>query len=243
MSSLKERSHKTKRKSAPTCLFFCCGAGSVVADSHHLEEPLDAAGPVCRRKRKKFSCFFSSLLRRKKRELTPKANGNSSQPSPGTRETPAGEVQVSEEVHNLDLPLLTPRFNSRIQPAPAGPRGRRGRSKPGSPESHRPAEARVREPVVRRRLDQKAGVVVLGFTFVVMISYGRAAAVVCLCVFLYLTAFLRQKKQAEEGAERAAEAKRVDLGSEQYKKRVVLEGLLERNHRRTLTASRGGYER
>lgn len=70
-------------------------------------------------------------------------------------------------------------------------------------------------------------------TLAVMLAWGRACAVGCLCACFYLVPLLRTMATVAEGDNRDREnSVKLDLESEEYKKRVVLEGLLERNGRR-----------
>lgn len=81
-------------------------------------------------------------------------------------------------------------------------------------------------------LDHLVGLLVLMVTLAVMFVWGRACAVGCLCACFYLVPLLRRTTVTEGNSGGKENIVKVDIESETYKKRVVLEGLLERNGRR-----------
>ncbi|KAF7827869.1 Transmembrane protein [Senna tora] len=79
------------------------------------------------------------------------------------------------------------------------------------------------------------GMCMLVVTLVIMIVWGRLCAILCTSAWLYFVPRFN-KTTAHEGNDvvinNTQNSKEEDyLDSEVYKKRVVLEGLLERNHR------------
>ncbi|PKA47463.1 Uncharacterized protein AXF42_Ash020192 [Apostasia shenzhenica] len=83
------------------------------------------------------------------------------------------------------------------------------------------------KPAASRRLQAFAGVTVLALVIALMLLYGRVCTVFCTCVWIYLITCLRppQPAAAEETTWAPAEE---DVESPEYKKNVVLKGLLER---------------
>uniref|UniRef100_A0A1D1ZH78 Uncharacterized protein At5g23160 n=1 Tax=Anthurium amnicola TaxID=1678845 RepID=A0A1D1ZH78_9ARAE len=111
-------------------------------------------------------------------------------------------------------------------PAAASP----DRGKPPAKQA-RTSGAAARPHAVRN--DQVVGLSVLAVVLVVMVAVGRVGAILCTCAWFYLLP--RVRRAAEEGIGGGggkSSAAAVDLDSEEHKKRVVLEGLLQRNGRR-----------
>lgn len=69
-------------------------------------------------------------------------------------------------------------------------------------------------------------------TLGVMVLFGRAGAVVFLCSCMYIMPVARAAAGDSGAAGDRTDHNGVDLDSEEYKKRVIMEGLLERNGRR-----------
>lgn len=67
-------------------------------------------------------------------------------------------------------------------------------------------------------------------TLVIMILWGRLCAILCTAVWFYFIPRLRSATERPVSSD-GPNPNRPDLNSEEYKKRVVLEGLLERNRR------------
>ncbi|KHM99062.1 Hypothetical protein glysoja_024362 [Glycine soja] len=100
---------------------------------------------------------------------------------------------------------------------------------PPRPPSPQPA------PVPAHRKGPVVGVSVVVVTLVIMLFWGRLCAILCISVWLYCT---RRFRKNDEDLQRR-KSKRVDLDldldSEEYKKKVIMEGLLGRNHRPILS--------
>ncbi|CAL1374870.1 unnamed protein product [Linum trigynum] len=97
-------------------------------------------------------------------------------------------------------------------------------------------------------LDSVVGLSIIAVTLVIMVVWGRFCAIVCTAAWLYFVPRLRTtmaevKVKANHGRNRGSILRRADsefggsglgrpdLDSVEYKRRVVLEGLLERNRR------------
>ena len=67
-----------------------------------------------------------------------------------------------------------------------------------------------------------------------MLLCGRTCAIACLCACFYLLPLLRTATRATGGGSTETQKSSVkkDMESEEYKKRVVMEGMLERDGRR-----------
>ncbi|KAI0513732.1 hypothetical protein KFK09_009762 [Dendrobium nobile] len=243
---LKKSSRKGKQR-RPSYL-FCCFNGSVMAESGDLEKPATAIGKV---RKKGVACFSWSWLRRKKKPLKDTSNKlgakvkiySSRSVPPGPQEptklSAAAVGQVNKEPYLTRLPLLTPKYDAQTRPESSNLRTEpvSNRLMSGVPEPEQQAATPFRVSTQARsewarKLDSKAGLTVIGVTLVVMVFYGRAAAVVSLCACFYLAAILREPVVAEVEVGKMAGAGYADVDSEEYKKRVVMEGLLGRSKQR-----------
>ncbi|KAH0692398.1 hypothetical protein KY285_019495 [Solanum tuberosum] len=75
------------------------------------------------------------------------------------------------------------------------------------------------------------GMSILMVTLLIMLFWGKACAIVCTCAWFYFLPRFRTKNEAVIAGKIDGVAGDVDLNSAEYKKKVVLEGFLERNHR------------
>lgn len=84
-----------------------------------------------------------------------------------------------------------------------------------------------------RRYDPVVGMSAVLVTLLVMILWGRLCAILCTSAWFY---FIRRFRMATENdiKNTSAYSTNLDFDSKVYKKKVILEGLLERNHRGTL---------
>ncbi|XP_057445259.1 uncharacterized protein At5g23160 [Lotus japonicus] len=71
---------------------------------------------------------------------------------------------------------------------------------------------------------------VLGVTLVIMIFWGRLCAILCTSAWLYFIPRFRNTTTVNDVVH-DTRSNDVDLDSEVYKKKVIMEGLLGRNHR------------
>lgn len=79
--------------------------------------------------------------------------------------------------------------------------------------------------------DSIMGMSILMVTLLIMLFWGKACAIVCTCAWFYFLPRFRTKNEAVIAGKIDGVAGDVDRSSEEYKKKVVLEGFLERNHR------------
>lgn len=84
----------------------------------------------------------------------------------------------------------------------------------------------------KTRNDGVFGMSVVVVTLVIMIFWGRLCAILCTSVWLYCAP--RWGKIGgvnDDGNPKTTPSNEVDLDSDEYKKKVIMEGLLGRNHR------------
>nr|KYP69464.1 Uncharacterized protein At5g23160 family [Cajanus cajan] len=116
----------------------------------------------------------------------------------------------------------------------------------GSPAEAKRQGRRVSSSVQSQRTSKKAknarssydpvvGMSVLVVTLVIIIFWGRLCAILCTSLWLYCTPRFRNIGAVNDD-DRPHTTKSNDgyFDSEEYKKKVIMEGLLERNHRPTL---------
>ncbi|RDY08628.1 hypothetical protein CR513_07112, partial [Mucuna pruriens] len=115
----------------------------------------------------------------------------------------------------------------------------------GSPAEAKRQARRLSSSVQRERTSKKAknwrssydpvvGMSVLVVTLVIMIFWGRLCAILCTSLCLYCTPRFRKiAAENDDGDPQTTKSNDVDLDldSEEYKKKVIMEGLLGRNHR------------
>lgn len=79
--------------------------------------------------------------------------------------------------------------------------------------------------------DSIIGMSILMVTLLIMLFWGKACAIVCTCAWFYFLPRFRPENEAIVVGKNGVVAGDVDVNSDEYKKKVVLEGLLQRNHR------------
>ncbi|KAG6429382.1 hypothetical protein SASPL_107432 [Salvia splendens] len=95
----------------------------------------------------------------------------------------------------------------------------------------------VSMPIIHQRkqkaaavVDSTVGAVIVSVTLVVMIIWGKVWAIVCAAAWFYFVPRFRPKMDESYAVKfRSGESEGVDFDSWEYKKRVVLQGLLHRN--------------
>ncbi|KAK3422010.1 hypothetical protein EUGRSUZ_G02576 [Eucalyptus grandis] len=142
----------------------------------------------------------------------------SSQPgSPDVKSAKSSRAAAAAIPHSASLPILDPPE----PPAPAPPPPAAA-PRPAQPP---PKPRRARPP----RLDSVVGMSIIMVTLVIMILWGRLCAILCTAVWFYFIPQLRWWLASERPVK--GDGPDPDLNSEEHKKRVVLEGLLERPRR------------
>ncbi|OIT29032.1 PREDICTED: uncharacterized protein LOC109211903 [Nicotiana attenuata] len=79
--------------------------------------------------------------------------------------------------------------------------------------------------------DSIIGMSILMVTLLIMLFWGKLCAIICTSAWFYFLPRFRPKNEAIVAGRNGGVAGDVDVNSDEYKKKVVLEGFLERNHR------------
>lgn len=83
--------------------------------------------------------------------------------------------------------------------------------------------------MVVNKFDPLVGMSIVVVTLIIMFVWGRLCAILCTSAWLYFVPRLRALKNDDAAMKKINGD--LDLNSQEYKKRVVLEGFLERDHR------------
>ncbi|KAK1380504.1 hypothetical protein POM88_027248 [Heracleum sosnowskyi] len=83
----------------------------------------------------------------------------------------------------------------------------------------------------REALDSIVGMSVIVVVLVLMLSWGKLCAILCTAAWFYIIPRLRTAVDSNITANNALESDVLNLNSDEHKKKVVLEGLLQRDHR------------
>ncbi|XP_074556880.1 uncharacterized protein LOC141812792 [Curcuma longa] len=81
------------------------------------------------------------------------------------------------------------------------------------------------------KLGPSTGVGIMAITLAIMTFLGRGVAIIWLCSCLYVWQLARASSQPRDDGEKNT-SKMIDMDSAEYKKRIILEGFLERNSRK-----------
>ncbi|XP_059448815.1 uncharacterized protein At5g23160 [Corylus avellana] len=81
------------------------------------------------------------------------------------------------------------------------------------------------------KLDPLVGLSIIMVTLIIMLFWGRICAILCTSAWFYFVPRLRNVTKSDDVVEKNPNSLDQDYDSEEYKKKVVLEGFLERNHR------------
>ncbi|XP_050231261.1 uncharacterized protein At5g23160 [Mercurialis annua] len=85
--------------------------------------------------------------------------------------------------------------------------------------------------ITGNRFDQVIGMSIVMVTLIIMLFWGRLCAILCTCAWLYFVPVLRAPNEMRKNGPGLGEP---NFDSDEYKRRVVLEGFLERNNRSLL---------
>ncbi|KAK4413664.1 hypothetical protein Salat_2779200 [Sesamum alatum] len=116
--------------------------------------------------------------------------------------------------HSVSLPL--PRRENE-KPAAGGGGGGGGKGKMGN------------ELTIAREFESKLGALIITSTLIVMLVWGKLCAILCAAAWFYFIPRLRANMDGSYGVKLRDGKNRVDVDSWEYKKMVVLRGLLERH--------------
>lgn len=119
-------------------------------------------------------------------------------------------------------------------------------SKPSSPKGRRPTSAPPAPPSKPEpgwldsagRLDSIVGLSVVVVALAMVLVWGRVCAILCTSAWLYILPWLRPPdKLSQAVAEKVLAIDTINVESVEYKKKVVLEGLLERSRPKNFTST------
>jgi len=139
-----------------------------------------------------------------------RAAGSSQPGSPEAKPKPTRPAAIS---HAASLPE-TKRVAKPSSTIARGTVKKPGRKKDGSAE----------------RLDPLVGLSIIMVTLIIMLFWGRICAILCTSAGFYFVPRLRNVTKSDDVVEKNPNSHDQDYDSEEYKKKVVLEGFLERNH-------------
>ncbi|XP_022726413.1 uncharacterized protein At5g23160-like [Durio zibethinus] len=149
-----------------------------------------------------------------KKLLDPTRTGSSLPGSPNVKPKTKPKTQA-ELSHTVSLPL--PGRNQRV----------------GNPRIH--ARINLKDELQQKNNDPVMGMYIIMVTLIIMLVWGRLCAILCTSAWFYFCPrFPTTINNSDITVQRPVNSNDLDLNSEGYKKRVVLEGLLDRNHRVTL---------
>ncbi|XP_072963431.1 uncharacterized protein [Typha angustifolia] len=241
-----------KRKGNP--FLSSCFRGSPVFDPDISELPVAAVGE--RKGKGKSSWFSWSRFRRKKKIVAvdaatdtssaakdsaskcpfkkPSKARNSRSPSE-TQQLNTADSQPQADVSEQQFPSSTIPTNSNTRAEPPQPSSNPDpiqiRNSTNQSSSPRRITRHVNHHIVRTgRVEPVVGLWIMATTLGVLVFFGRASAVAFLSSCLYILPHVRATSAAENSGRRM-NLKGVDLNSE-HKKRVIMEGLLERKGQR-----------
>ncbi|XP_074580681.1 uncharacterized protein LOC141837124 [Curcuma longa] len=86
-----------------------------------------------------------------------------------------------------------------------------------------------------RKLGSSIGVGIMTITLAIMVFVGRGTAIICFCSCLYILHLMRASQLNDE---EKITPKKIDIDSVEYKKKIILEGFLQRNGGRSLNVVR-----
>ncbi|KDP36363.1 hypothetical protein JCGZ_09778 [Jatropha curcas] len=216
------------------------GAKTVPVDSTDSEKVIHS----------KKTTYCKSKLKRNSDQITPKRqNPAVNDKNPGRKQQPKEKI-ILEHGKHMDHAMdsvASPKnlsFRRKIDAI------RTGSSQPGSledkPQSHATVDRSISLPSATHRVEKSRvgpkkprkekfdpviGMSIVMVTLIIMLLWGRMCAILCTCAWLYFVPRLRTQ---DEIGKNGAVAVKPDFSSEEHKKRVVMEGFLDRNHRSLL---------
>ncbi|XVF66994.1 hypothetical protein PTKIN_Ptkin10aG0084600 [Pterospermum kingtungense] len=146
--------------------------------------------------------------------LDPARTGSSLPGSPNVKPKPKPKTRTKLS-HTVSLPVLE------------------GNQRVGNPRVHgrnNLKKLQRKNSEVADKFDPLMGMSIIIVTLILMLLWGRLCAILCTSAWFYFCPLFRTTIYNNDSPSKSS----PDLNSEEYKKKVVLEGLLERNHRITL---------
>ncbi|MBA0682798.1 hypothetical protein Goari_024491 [Gossypium aridum] len=108
-----------------------------------------------------------------------------------------------------------------------------GNQRVGNPRKHDRVNSKQHQRKnngVVGKFDSAMGLSIIMVILVIMLVWGRVCAILCTSAWFYFRSRYRTINN-DNDIESTANSNESDLNSKEYKKKIVLEGLLERNHR------------
>ncbi|KAK8658390.1 hypothetical protein V6N13_036597 [Hibiscus sabdariffa] len=108
-----------------------------------------------------------------------------------------------------------------------------GSQRVGNPRIHAPTSSKD----LVEKFEPMMGLSIITVTLIIMVLWGRVCAILCTSAWLYICARFRTRTRSKGNESTANSNSNSDdsyLNSKEYKKKVVLEGLLQRNQPFTL---------
>lgn len=149
-----------------------------------------------------------------RRKLESMRNGSSQPGSPNAKPKPG---RLSRTSHSGPLPVPVHETGT------ANPSSLNPRATWKKPEQEKEALGKKRDPLV--------GLSVIMVILIIMVFWGRLCAILCTSAWFYFVPRLRNATKLDKNIQNSLDQY---YDSEEYKKKVVLEGFLERNHRNSL---------
>ncbi|KAL3502249.1 hypothetical protein ACH5RR_036698 [Cinchona calisaya] len=92
--------------------------------------------------------------------------------------------------------------------------------------------SRLKNNVCADKFDPFIGMSIIVVTLVILVVWGKLCAILCTSAWLYCFPLIKVKKvEPKVTIRNGSKSCDLDINSEEYKKKVVLEGFLDRNHR------------
>ncbi|XP_039046445.1 uncharacterized protein At5g23160-like [Hibiscus syriacus] len=159
------------------------------------------------------------------RETAKETRGRKGSPSEPAR------TGSSQPASPKTKPKKTPTRLSHTVSLPVTERSQRS----GSPRIHAPISLQLKNNESIARFKSVMGISVIMVTLITMVLWGRLCAILCTSAWLFVCPRFRTRSNGNKSTvETTASSDDLYLNSSEYKKKVVLEGLLQRNRPFTL---------
>ncbi|KAK5838247.1 hypothetical protein PVK06_006975 [Gossypium arboreum] len=149
------------------------------------------------------------------RKLSDPTRTGSSLPGSPTVKPKINPKTQSKLSHTVSLPVLE------------------GNQRVGNPRKHDRVNSKQHQRKnngVVGKFDSAMGLSIIMVTLVIMLVWGRLCAILCTSAWFYFRSRYRTINN-DNNTESVLNSNESDLNSKEYKKKIVLEGLLERSHR------------
>ncbi|KAK7273738.1 hypothetical protein RIF29_14801 [Crotalaria pallida] len=255
MANTENKSHHNKYRKQKTCTIFLCCFGSPSNKKAAIESTVKDSDPIPKEKRT--SWFSWKRIRIKKNSASKTVPLEASVPTPVKVHYSKSKSKSTLHHHMSQAPVIDP--PPPTQPPPVLPvtpyytptqtrHGSQGGNNAEEMRQHAsPKQAKrqvrrlsstvqnqttqMKQKNTRRSYGPVAGMSVVVVTLVIMIFWGRLCAILCTSAWLYFIPRFRMSTFENDNNDLNKKSNELDLDSEMYKKKVILEGLLDRNHK------------